>query len=256
MHRSAVQRTRSASVGAVAVLIVHEQGCDRELVSMPRAEIHVVARFGGAARDGLDVHAMGARQSVRRKLVRGGQRTVAARLPLGTAERVLGVSAAAIAGRVVALEELWRGDAARRLRARLATARDGDDAAAIIEGAVAERLMGAARDARAQLAVEAAARLVIENVNTVAGELGVSERHLRRVFRDVVGMSPKAFARLARFQRALQAARERSPASWGRIAAATGYYDQAHLIDEFRTIAGVTPRALLGELSASGSRVA
>jgi AraC-like DNA-binding protein len=61
-------------------------------------------------------------------------------------------------------------------------------------------------------------------------------------------VGPKAFARLARFHRALSAARDDRHASWARIAAATGYYDQAHLIDEFRTIAGVTPRALLGEL--------
>jgi len=79
---------------------------------------------------------------------------------------------------------------------------------------------------------------------------------LRRVFRDVVGMSPKAFAKLARFHRALDAATDRTQASWGRIAAATGYYDQAHLIDEFRTIAGVTPRALLAEVSALRGRVA
>jgi AraC-like DNA-binding protein len=46
-------------------------------------------------------------------------------------------------------------------------------------------------------------------------------------------------------------AREDSRLSWATIAAATGYYDQAHLIEEFRTIAGVTPRALLSELGAA-----
>jgi transcriptional regulator GlxA family with amidase domain len=39
--------------------------------------------------------------------------------------------------------------------------------------------------------------------------------------------------------------------SWAAIAAATGYYDQAHLIEEFRAIAGVTPRVLLSELGAA-----
>ena len=88
-------------------------------------------------------------------------------------------------------------------------------------------------------------------MNEVADDLGVSERHLRRVFRDAVGVSPKAFARLTRFRHAVRAARERTPASWASIAAAAGYYDQAHLIAEFRAIAGVTPRALLGELRAA-----
>jgi AraC-like DNA-binding protein len=73
------------------------------------------------------------------------------------------------------------------------------------------------------------------------------------VFRETVGVSPKAFARLARFDRALRAAREDGHASWASIAAAAGYYDQAHLIADFRAIAGVTPRAFLGELRAAPS---
>ena len=85
-------------------------------------------------------------------------------------------------------------------------------------------------------------------MNAVAVDLRVSERHLRRVFRETVGVSPKAFVRLARFRRALRAARHDDHASWASIAASTGYYDQAHLIAEFRAIAGVTPRAFLGEL--------
>jgi AraC-like DNA-binding protein len=102
--------------------------------------------------------------------------------------------------------------------------------------------------ARAQLALHAAERLTGDHVSAVAAALGVSERHLRRVFRETVGLSPKAFAKLTRFHRALRAAREDGHASWASIAAGAGYYDQAHLIAEFRAIAGVTPRALLAEL--------
>lgn len=63
-------------------------------------------------------------------------------------------------------------------------------------------------------------------------------------------MSPKTFARLTRFHRALGAARTDGHASWASIAGEAGYYDQAHLIAAFRAIAGVTPRALLVELGA------
>lgn len=83
---------------------------------------------------------------------------------------------------------------------------------------------------------------------TVAGDLGVSERQLRRVFREEAGLSPKTFAKLTRFHRALSVASEEGETSWASIAAAVGYYDQAHLIAEFRAIAGTTPRALLAEL--------
>ncbi|MEZ4445092.1 MAG: helix-turn-helix domain-containing protein [Polyangiaceae bacterium] len=82
----------------------------------------------------------------------------------------------------------------------------------------------------------------------VAEALGVSERNLRRVFREAIGMSPKEFARLARFHRALREASASDRVDWAGVAVASGYYDQAHLIAEFREIAGVTPRTLLSEL--------
>jgi AraC-like DNA-binding protein len=254
---SAAQNRIAPSAGAasaVAALLVF--GCDRDGpgVVIPRPEIQLVVRFGPSARSGVDVHAFGPRQSVHRKLIRGGQRTVTARLQLGAPKVVLGVPASAMAGRVVALEDLWGDAATRRLRDQLAGARDTVAAAKVLDSAIAERLATAdAHHAHTQLALAAADRLASANVNAVAVELGVSERHLRRVFRETLGVGPKAFAKLARFHRALRAARQTPHASWANIAAAAGYYDQAHLIAEFRAIAGVTPRALLGELRAAPS---
>jgi AraC-like DNA-binding protein len=186
---------------------------------------------------------------VHRKVLRSGQRVVMARLHLGATEAVLGVPASAIAGRIIALEELWGGETTRRLLDRFAEARDTFQAAKILESAIAEHLATAGgHGARNRLALAAADRLTNANVNAVAVELGVSERHLRRVFRETIGVSPKTFAKLTRFRRAVLAAREKTRASWATIAVAAGYYDQAHLIAEFRAIAGVTPMALLGEL--------
>jgi AraC-like DNA-binding protein len=257
VHATAVYRNRivpsASTTSAVAALFVSD--CDRDgpAVAIPRSEIQMVVRFGPSARNGLDVHAFGARQTVHRKLIRGGQRSVTARLQLGASNAVLGVPAPEIAARIVALEDLWGQVATRRLCARLADARDTVDAAAVLESAIAERLATAdGRHARARLALAAAERLASTNVNAVAADLGVSERHLRRVFRETIGVSPKAFAKLTRFHRALGAARQDVHTGWASIAAA-GYYDQAHLIAEFRTIAGVTPRALLRELGARPS---
>lgn len=179
-----------------------------------------------------------------------------ARLQLGVSDAVLGVPASVMAARIVALEDLWGDAATRRLCDRLAGAADPLVAARILENAIAERLGAAQKPgARAELALAAAARLTSANVRTVADELGVSERHLRRVFRATVGVSPKSFTKLTRFDRALRAAREDARASWAGIAALAGYYDQAHLIADFRAIAGVTPRALLDELRAGPSLV-
>jgi AraC-like DNA-binding protein len=237
------------TASAVADFFVDEVGRERQLVALPRPEIQLVVRFGPSARDGLDVHALGMHQKVRRKLIGTGQRAVTARFHLGASKAVLGVPASAIAGRIVALDELWGNAAVQRLLNRLASADGAIGAAAVVESAIAERLAIAdARCAFTSLALKAAPKLVSASVRTVAVDLGVSERHLRRVFRETVGVTPKAFNQLARFHRAVRAAREDSGATWAGIAAASGYYDQAHLIGEFRAIAGVTPRALLGEL--------
>jgi len=71
------------------------------------------------------------------------------------------------------------------------------------------------------------------------------------VFRETIGVSPKTFAKLGRFHRALRAAREADRANWSSIAAEAGDYDQAHLIAEFRAFTGVTPRRFLDELRAA-----
>ena len=89
---------------------------------------------------------------------------------------------------------------------------------------------------------------------SVAEDLGVSERHLRRVFREVVGLSPKAFFKLTRFERALKAAMDGGDSTWSDIAVGAGYYDQAHLIADFRSITGATPREFLAEVCSQSWR--
>ncbi len=237
---------------ALATLSTDERAVDARAIALPRAEVQIVARFGAAAPGDLDVHAMGARTRAHRKLLRGGQRVVSARLGVGAVEATLGVSAAAMTGRIVALEDLWGAAAARRLVERLRETRGVHEAAVVLEGAIAERaratdLFGA----RNRLVLAAADRLAHTSVSVVADDLGISERHLRRLFQDTLGVGPKTFAKLARFRAALRAARGARPPSWAQIAMTAGYYDQAHLIAEFRGITGVTPRALLDELRSS-----
>lgn len=247
-HHRIMPGARAASV--VAALHVAEWSRDIPLVSLPGREACLVVRFGPAARAGLDVHALGVRQTARRKLIGAGQRTVTARLHLGAHAAVFGVPAGATAGRIVPLEDLWSHGETRRLADQLAAARDTCHAAAILERAIAARLVANAQagPAGAQLVLSAINRLKSANVRAVARGLGVSERHLRRLFHETVGVSPKVFFRLTRFHRALRIARGNDAVRWAEIAADAGYYDQAHLIAEFRAIAGVTPRTLLAEL--------
>lgn len=79
-------------------------------------------------------------------------------------------------------------------------------------------------------------------VRQLAARLAVSERQLCRDFSAMFGMGPKQFARIARIERVL-AARVQG-ATWADIAYATGFTDQAHMINDFTAIVGVSPTEL------------
>jgi AraC-like DNA-binding protein len=238
------------NASAISTLLMFESDADALRIAMPRPEVQLVVRLGTMARGGVDLHAFGVRESAHRKRIQSGQRSVTARLRLGVSEAVLGVPASSLSGRIVALDDLWGHASVEVLRERLVQAPNLTVAAQVLDAAIAARLARNVAPAGARrLALAAAERLDQGNVTAVAGELGISERHLRRVFREEIGVSPKVFAKLTRFQRALQSARQDRRANWGSIAQSAGYYDQAHLIAEFRSLTGVTPRALLSELA-------
>lgn len=82
-------------------------------------------------------------------------------------------------------------------------------------------------------------------IEQVAADTGLSRRHIERVFLRHVGVSPKFFARIQRFQAAMGAV-ARDP--WIDVALAHGYADQPHLIREFRELAGASPQKLMSNL--------
>lgn len=77
-------------------------------------------------------------------------------------------------------------------------------------------------------------------MSSLAAKLGSSSRHLSRAFNAAFGVSPKRFARLARFQKIL--AERRNGRSWAQVAHACGLTDQAHLVSEFQDLVGEAPR--------------
>ena len=84
-----------------------------------------------------------------------------------------------------------------------------------------------------------------DSVAAVAEQAGLKARRLQQLFADEVGLSPKRYQRVRRFQRVLDIVGNRPVVDWVDIALATGYTDQAHLIHEFRALAGLTPTAYL-----------
>jgi AraC-like DNA-binding protein len=83
----------------------------------------------------------------------------------------------------------------------------------------------------------------VANRGCHTGAVGYSPKGFIRRFKADVGVSPKRFCRLLRFQRALAAAHVGRAFNWGELALGCGYFDQAHFIHEFRAFSGVTPTA-------------
>lgn len=96
-------------------------------------------------------------------------------------------------------------------------------------------------DAAAALAL---GRHGLVRVGDLAVRAGIGPRQLERLFRDRVGVSPKLFLRIVRFQEVLGALRSgAAPSGWAEVAATHGYYDQAHFVHDFKAFTGTTPAA-------------
>jgi AraC-like DNA-binding protein len=180
---------------------------------------------------------------------------VEVRLAPGATRPLLGVPAVDLVGRIVPLDAL-PSPTARRLAYELGRL-EAEDVVARLTDVLRARLPTAADGARAELLRAAVAALSVGSgripgqVSEVARELAVSERQLRNLFSEGVGLSPKHFARIDRVRAVLAHATELASAE---LAAVTGYYDQSHMTSDFRTLMGVPPRSYFtGRLPAPGA---
>lgn len=150
--------------------------------------------------------------------------------------------ASELVGRDVALADLWPAAHVRRLREQLLEAPRPSAALDVLEAALAS----AWRDRPLHRASSAALRHFLQapeaaRVSAVAEAAGMSVRRFIDAFTTDVGLTPKQFCRVRRFQHAVAAAHRGAAIDWADLAVAAGYYDQAHFIRDFRAFSGVTP---------------
>jgi len=171
----------------------------------------------------------------------GTQRGVQLELTPRGARALLGLPAAVIAQGVWPLDEVV-GRRASDLTARLADARGPAERAQVLDRVLA----GWAVDDGYPAAVDAAWRLLAgsagsASVASIAGEIGLSRRQLSQLVRAELGLTPKAVARILRFDRACACLRSGRTTSLAETAVMCGYYDQAHLTNDWRRLSGCTP---------------
>lgn len=155
------------------------------------------------------------------------------------ARAVLGVRMSALSGDVVDLCDLI-GTAGRVLLEQLEAAPDSAARFDLLDETI-ERALGRT-DEPPPLVAEAWRRLQAshgaEGIAALAEDLGCSRKTLHASFDEHIGLPPKTVARIFRFQ---HAAEQVGRAPWSVIATDSGYYDQSHLIRDFRQFAGMTP---------------
>jgi AraC-like DNA-binding protein len=158
----------------------------------------------------------------------------------GGAAGFLGAPPGELADAHVGLGDLW-GREAIELHERLCSAHGSRDRFRILEQALSARLTrGHRRRSAIQRALPELDRPGAA-IGRVAMELRLSRRRFIEVFTQDVGMTPKRYSRIRRFQRALAIAKRAGSPDWAGVALECGYFDQAHLCREWAEFTGITP---------------
>jgi AraC-like DNA-binding protein len=154
--------------------------------------------------------------------------------------------AGAVANQSAPLECFW-GGAASEIRERLLAAPSVDAMFAVLERSLIAQLAGplelhaAIRFARAHICRAPH----VATVSGVMDRIGLSQRRFIELFRNQIGLTPKAFCRVRRFQRVLESVHRKTGVDWAQVALEGGYYDQAHFIHDFQSFSGLTPATYL-----------
>jgi AraC-like DNA-binding protein len=146
----------------------------------------------------------------------------------------------------VPLDLIW-GSTASELRDHLREASSAAEKFHVLEAALLERVNKRLElHAGVLYALGRIARVPhIRSVLDVAREAGLSRRRFAQLFREQVGLTPKLYFRLHRFQHVVRQISQGVPVDWADLALAGGYCDQAHLANEFRHFSGMSPTAYL-----------
>jgi len=159
----------------------------------------------------------------------------------GMAGAVLGVPASELTDRFASLEDLW-GSRASALRDRLLDTDGPEQKLECIQQLLAQRRRPLLAHPAVLYALRELSGPEAPSIEIVRSRTGYGAKRFIELFREATGLTPKFYSRLRRFQRVLEhASCSGGSPDWARIAAESGYTDQAHLTHEFRSFSGITP---------------
>ncbi|HEY0818803.1 MAG TPA: helix-turn-helix transcriptional regulator [Rhizobacter sp.] len=212
---------------------------------VPDGSLRLVINLGDAPGSddgpGLAAGVIGASAAPVQVTLRGRMHAYSVTLKPGASLALFGMPAGDFSGTQVSVEDLWGADGTA-LRERMADARSEPARVHILQSTLAQRLRTPAAPAGpAQHAMRLMAAGALP-LREVAARLGLSERRLQQLFQSDVGLPPRTWRRLLRLQACLRRLRDhQGPPRWAELASDCGFYDQAHLANEFQALCGMTP---------------
>ncbi|MCK6628875.1 MAG: helix-turn-helix domain-containing protein [Anaerolineae bacterium] len=147
----------------------------------------------------------------------------------------------------VSLDTLWAA-AASCLREQLLEAATPRARFRLLERALLAQLTESpAPHPAVAFAVRELQKPIIPPISTVTDQIGLSPRCFIQHFRQEVGLTPKLFSRVQRFQRVLLRLQPDQAVDWADVALSCGYFDQAHFIHDFQAFSGLNPTTYLAQ---------
>ena len=217
-------------------------GLRQQVETAPHPNVHMVFEA-----DGTWIYGVPAKKFVR--ILEGQSQVFGVKFQPGGFRGFLGRAVASIRGRVLAAAPIF-GPEVEAIRREVFTATTGERKVEIVEVFLAARRP--APDPAAAIAAHLVSQVLrepdIRSVDELAERTATGKRTVQRLFREYVGTSPKWVIQRYRMHELLERLKASPELDWAATAAELGYFDQSHLIRDFRAVVGVSPAKFVKQL--------
>jgi AraC-like DNA-binding protein len=211
--------------------------------TLPHPNIHVVFEKGSSVVSGIQSRKFS-------RLLEGRSQVFGIKFKPGGFRPFLKSSVSSLADSTVPASRIF-GKAVDALATILASSRKESEKVSAANAFLRARLPEP--DDTIALAAQLVARILaepnIKTVNDLATRTGISKRSLERLFNDYVGVGPKWVIRRYRLHELIEKFDSRGQPNWAQLALDLGYFDQAHLINDFKSMVGYTPTQYQSQLA-------
>jgi AraC-like DNA-binding protein len=238
-----VRHTRRSPAASLAYWIAHYwmvswdlRGCAPHVAeTLPHPNIHMILEKGSSAVSGVHTHKFS-------RTLEGQSQVFGVKFRPGGFRPFFADPLSKLADRIIPANRIF-GEAVEALEAAVLSSRSEDEKVEAANAFFRERVP------ETDQTIELAGQLVdcilkepeIKTVDDLVSRMGIGKRSLQRIFNEYVGVSPKWVIRRYRLHELIERLNSGHKLDWPQVALELGYFDQAHLINDFRSIVGYSP---------------